>query len=283
MVPPVSDLNSGLRGVLEAKPGAADEGMELFHHRTLFISDVHLGTRGSRAELLVDFLRYHTADTIFLVGDIVDGWRLRRAWSWPQSHNDLVQKLLRLARKGCRIVYIPGNHDELFRDYLGLVLGGITIQGQALHTTADGRRLLVLHGDQFDAVTLTYAWLAKLGAWAYEVTSILNNGFNQIRRKFGFPYWSLAGYLKHKVKNAVSFLAKYETALLGEARRQGLDGVICGHIHHAEMREVDGLLYCNTGDWVDNCTAVVEHADGALEIIRWTEQRGPVAHPVAAA
>jgi UDP-2,3-diacylglucosamine pyrophosphatase LpxH len=244
---------------------------------------VHLGTRGCRADLLVDFLRHHTADTIFLVGDIVDGWRLRRTWLWPQSHNDLVQKLLRMARKGCRIVYIPGNHDELFRDYLGLVLGGITLQDRAQHTTADGRRLLVIHGDQFDAVILTSKWLAKLGAWAYEVTTILNNGFNRLRRRFGFPYWSLAGYLKHKVKNAVSFIGKFEAALLGEARRQGLDGVVCGHIHQAEMRMVDGLLYCNTGDWLDSCTAVTEAADGTLEIISWTEMRGPVARPEEAA
>jgi len=279
MVPPVADLTPGLRGA----PGPPDEGAEPHTHRALFISDVHLGTRGCRADLLVDFLRHHSADTIFLVGDIVDGWKLRRAWSWPQSHNDLVQKLLRLARKGCRIVYIPGNHDELFRDYLGLVLGGITLQDRAVHTTAAGRRLLVLHGDQFDAVILTSKWLARLGAWAYEVMSVLNNGFNRLRRTFGFPYWSLAGFVKHKVKNAVSFIDKYERALLGEARRLGLDGVICGHIHQAELRSVDGLLYCNTGDWVDSCTALAEAADGTLEIISWTELRGPVAKPEAAA
>jgi UDP-2,3-diacylglucosamine pyrophosphatase LpxH len=281
MVPPVTDLNP-LRGVPEPG-GAQEEGAEPQRHRTLFISDVHLGTRACKAELLVDFLRYHTADTIFLVGDIVDGWRLRRSWHWPQSHNDLVQKLLRLARKGCRIIYIPGNHDEMFRDYLGLVAGGITIRDRAQHTTADGRRLLVLHGDQFDAVILTSKWLAKLGAWAYEVTSILNNGFNRVRRRLGFPYWSLAGFLKQKVKHAVSFVPKYELALLGEARRQGLDGVVCGHIHFAEIRAVDGMLYCNTGDWVDNCTAIAEQADGSLEILRWTELRGPVARPEVAA
>jgi UDP-2,3-diacylglucosamine pyrophosphatase LpxH len=244
---------------------------------------VHLGSRACKADLLIDFLRYHTADTIYLVGDIVDGWRLRRSWHWPQSHNDLLQKLLRLARKGCRIVYIPGNHDELFRDYPGLVLGGITLQTQAIHVTADGRRLLVMHGDEFDGVVLTSKWLARLGAWVYELTSGLNNGFNHVRRMCGYSYWSLAGYIKYKVKNAISFIAKFESTLAKEARRQNVDGVICGHIHHAVIREQDGLLYCNTGDWVDNCTAIVEGIDGNLEIIRWAEMRGPVQRPVEAA
>jgi UDP-2,3-diacylglucosamine pyrophosphatase LpxH len=283
MNPPIADFNPELRGLLEGHEGPAEPDPEPCRHRTLFISDVHLGTRGCRAELLVDFLRYHSADTIYLVGDIVDAWRLRRSWHWPQSHNDLVQKLLRLARKGCRIVYLPGNHDEMLRDYPGLVLGGVTIQDRVLHVTADGRRLLVLHGDAFDGVILTSKWLAHLGAWAYEVTSRVNNGFNRIRRWLGYPYWSLAGYLKHQVKNAVSFIDQYERTLLEEARRQGCDGVVCGHIHHAEIRVQDGLLYCNTGDWVDNCTAVAEQADGSLEILRWTQVRGPAARPAAAA
>jgi UDP-2,3-diacylglucosamine pyrophosphatase LpxH len=283
MTPTIADLHSDFRGLLEATADQAEPPGELHHYRTLFISDVHLGTRGCKAELLVDFLRYHTADTIYLVGDIVDAWRLRRSWHWPQSHNDLVQKLLRLARKGCHMVYIPGNHDEMMRDYPGLVLGGITIQVRAVHVTGDGRRMLVLHGDEFDGIILTSKWLAKLGAWAYELTAMVNNGFNRLRRWLGYPYWSLAGYLKHKVKNAISFIAKYEDTLMAEARRQGCDGIICGHIHHAEIRMQDGLLYCNTGDWVDNCTVLAEQESGSLEIIRWAELRGPVPKSVEAA
>lgn len=282
MNPPITDFQPDFRNLLQGGAGAQDE-RAVNHHRTLFLSDVHLGSRACKADLLVDFLRYHSADTIFLVGDIVDAWRLRRSWHWPQSHNDLVQKLLRLARKGCRIVYIPGNHDDMLRAYPGLVLGGITIQTQAHHVTADGRRLLVIHGDEFDGVILTSRWLAQLGSWAYEVVARLNNTFNVARRKLGYPYWSLAGFLKHKVKNAISFIARYEKTLLEEARRQGCDGIVCGHIHHAELRFQDGLQYCNTGDWVDNCTAMAEASDGTLEIIRWLEARGPARRSAAAA
>jgi UDP-2,3-diacylglucosamine pyrophosphatase LpxH len=246
-------------------------------YRTLWISDVHMGTRGCKADHLVDFLRHHSADTIYLVGDIVDGWRLRQSWFWPQSHNDLVQKLLRLARKGKHLVFIPGNHDELFRDYLGLVLGGITIQSEAVHVTADGKRLLVVHGDEFDAVVLYSKWLAKLGASIYELLILLNHGFNGLRRRLGFPYWSLSAFIKLKVKNAIAFVERYEQTFLREARKRQVDGVVCGHIHKAELREQDGILYGNTGDWVESCTALVEHFDGRLEILTWTEILGP--HP----
>lgn len=244
-------------------------------YRTLWISDVHMGTRGCKANHLVDFLRHHSADTIYLVGDIVDGWRLRKSWYWPQSHNDLVQKLLRLARKGKHLVFIPGNHDELFRDYLGLVLGGITIQSEVVHVTADGKRLLVVHGDEFDAVVLYSKWLAKLGASIYDLLILLNHGFNGLRRRLGFPYWSLSAFIKLKVKNAVAFMERYEQTFLREARKRQVDGVVCGHIHKAELREQDGILYCNTGDWVESCTALVEHFDGRLEILTWTEILGP--------
>lgn len=242
-------------------------------YRTVFISDVHLGTRGCKAEFLLDFLREVECDTLYLVGDIIDGWRLRRGWYWPQAHNDVVQKLLRKARKGTKVYFIPGNHDEFARSYTDNDFGSVTLLPEAVHETADGRRFLVIHGDAFDGVVLYAKWLALLGDWAYTLALTLNHWFNVVRRTFGLPYWSLSKYLKHKVKNAVSFIARYEEAMIEEARRRGFDGVVCGHIHHAEIRDIDGVLYCNDGDWVESCTALVEHADGRLEIVDWTERR----------
>ena len=239
--------------------------------RTLFISDVHLGTRGCQAELLLDFLRCHEAATVYLVGDIIDGWRLKRTWYWPQSHNDLAQKILRLARKGGRIVYIPGNHDEFLRDYLDTHFGGIELCDRAFHEAADGRRLLVIHGDQFDVVVRHARWLAFLGDWAYATALALNTYVNLIRRRLGFSYWSLSAWAKLKVKNAVNFIGAFEEALVREARECSVDGVICGHIHYPAMREDIGIAYHNCGDWVESCTALVEHHDGSFEIIRWTE------------
>ena len=240
-------------------------------HRTLFLSDIHLGTRGCQADSLLDFLRHHDAETIYLVGDIVDGWRLKRNWYWPQTHNDVVQKLLRKARKGARIIYIPGNHDEWFRDYCGTHFGGVEVMTEAIHKTADGRRLLVIHGDKFDGVVLYAKWLARLGDWSYVMLLKLNTIFNAARRRFGLRYWSLSAYLKFKVKNAVQFISDFETAVADEARNKGADGVVCGHIHHAEIRDIDGVLYVNDGDWVESCTAVAEHHDGRLEILHWTD------------
>ncbi|PLX37293.1 MAG: UDP-2,3-diacylglucosamine hydrolase [Hyphomicrobiales bacterium] len=241
------------------------------HYRALFLSDIHLGTRGCQADLLLDFLRYNDAETVYLVGDIVDGWRLRRSWYWPQAHNDVVQKVLRKGRKGARIVYIPGNHDEFLRDYVGTHFGGVEVMEDAIHETADGRRLLVIHGDQFDLVVRHAKWLALLGDWAYVTALGLNTWFNLVRRKLGFPYWSLSAWAKLKVKNAVNFIGTFEEALANEARRRGADGVVCGHIHHAVIREEQGVAYHNTGDWVESCTAIAEHHDGTLEIIRWAD------------
>jgi UDP-2,3-diacylglucosamine pyrophosphatase LpxH len=246
------------------------------HLRTLFLSDLHLGTRGCQADLLLDFMRLHDAETIYLVGDVVDGWRLRRTWYWTQAHNDVVQKLLRKGRKGARIVYLPGNHDEFLRDYLGTHFGGIEVVDSCVHETADGRRLLVMHGDQFDIVVRHARWLAYLGDHAYDLALWINTHLNRARRMLGFPYWSLSAWAKLRVKNAVSFIGAFEQALSGEARKQGVDGVVCGHIHHAALRDVDGVLYVNTGDWVESCTAVAEHHDGSLEIIRWTRPATPV-------
>ncbi|HRP79891.1 MAG TPA: UDP-2,3-diacylglucosamine diphosphatase, partial [Aquamicrobium sp.] len=235
-------------------------------YRSLFISDVHLGTRGAQADALLEFLREHDADTIYLIGDIVDGWRLRNGWYWPQSHNDVVQKILRKARKGARVIYIPGNHDEFLRDFYGTHFGGIEVCETAIHEAADGRRYLVIHGDVFDVVVRHARWLAFLGDWAYEVALALSTRVNRIRRRLGLTYWSLSAWAKLKVKNAVNFIGRFEETLASEAERQGVDGVICGHIHHATQRDFDGLAYINTGDWVESCTAVVEHADGTMEI-----------------
>jgi UDP-2,3-diacylglucosamine pyrophosphatase LpxH len=238
--------------------------------RTLFLSDVHLGSRGCQAHLLLDFMRFHDADTIYLVGDIVDGWRLKKRWHWPQQHNDVVQKLLRKGRKGSRIIYLPGNHDEFLRDYLGLQMGGIEIVDTIVHEAADHKRYLVVHGDQFDVVVRHAKWLAFLGDWAYNFALLTNTYVNFVRRKMGFDYWSLSAWAKNKVKNAVSFIGRYEETLSHEAGKADVDGVICGHIHHAAMQDVGGIAYVNTGDWVESCTAVAENEDGTMELIKWT-------------
>lgn len=238
-------------------------------YRTLFLSDLHLGAKVSQAHLLLDFLKHNDADTIYLVGDIVDGWKLRKGWHWPQAHNDVVQKMLRKARKGARVIYIPGNHDEFARDYAGLTFGGIEVAPEAVHETADGRRMLVIHGDQFDIVVCNARWLAYLGDWAYELAISANTLVNRARRLFGVGYWSLSAWAKMKVKNAVNFIGDYEATLAAEAARRGVDGVICGHIHHATIRTIGGILYVNTGDFVESCTAVAEHPDGSFEVLHW--------------
>ncbi|SMF62314.1 UDP-2,3-diacylglucosamine pyrophosphatase LpxH [Tistlia consotensis] len=242
-------------------------------YRTIFLSDIHLGTRGCKAEFLLDFLRFNEAETIYLVGDIFDGWRLRRSWYWPQAHNDVVQKLLRKARKGARLIYLPGNHDELLRAYTGRHFGGVEVMSEAIHETADGRRMLVLHGDAFDGIVTYAKWLARLGDWTYNLALTVNHWFNLVRRRFGFGYWSMSAWLKGRVKNAVQFIDQYEQAVAEEARRRGVDGVICGHIHKAEQRMIGEVLYINDGDWVESCTALVEHFDGRLEILNWAELR----------
>jgi UDP-2,3-diacylglucosamine pyrophosphatase LpxH len=237
--------------------------------RAIFISDLHIGTPGFQAEALLDFLKHHPSDTLYLVGDIVDGWQLRRRWFWPQSHNDVVQKLLRRARKGCRVIYVPGNHDEFARHFVGHAFGGVEVCYDTSHTTAKGLKLWVVHGDHFDGVIQCAKWLAYTGDWLYELSLRLNRHLNTFRARMGWGYWSLSAYLKFKVKKAVNFISDFEVAVAQEAQRRGFDGVVCGHIHHAEIRDVNGVLYCNDGDWVESRTALVEHADGRLEIIRW--------------
>ena len=242
-------------------------------YRSIWISDIHLGTRGCKADFLLDFLKHNESEYLYLVGDIVDGWRMRRSWYWAQSHNDVIQKLLRKARKGTKVFYIPGNHAEWLRDYVDLQLGGVWLVDEAIHTTADGKRMLILHGDAFDGVVRYAKWVALLGDWAYDNVLRLNHYYNVVRRKLGLPYWSLSAYLKGKVKNAVEYVSNYERAVAAEAVRRGVDGVICGHIHQAEIRDIEGVLYCNDGDWVESCTALVEHGDGRLEVVNWARLR----------
>jgi len=241
--------------------------------RTVWISDLHLGTPGCQADALLDFLRSVECETLFLVGDIIDGWQLRRSWFWPQTHNDVVQKLLRKARKGTKVIFVPGNHDEFARKYLGHNFGGVDVVEEHIHHLADGRTLWVTHGDYFDGVVQCARWLAYLGDSAYEFTLRMNRHLNSMRARIGLPYWSLSRYLKLKVKRAVSYLGDFEAAVAREAHARGVDGVVCGHIHHAEMRSIDGILYCNDGDWVESLTALVEHGDGRLEIIDWARHR----------
>ncbi|NWG74898.1 MAG: UDP-2,3-diacylglucosamine diphosphatase [Rubrivivax sp.] len=251
--------------------------------RTVWISDLHLGTPGCQASRLLDFLRTVECETLYLVGDIVDGWQLRRQWYWPQAHNDVVQKLLRKARKGTRVIFVPGNHDEFARRYVEHNFGGIEVVDDWIHETADGRRLWITHGDLFDGVVQCARWLAYVGDWAYETVLKLNRHVNSLRARMGLPYWSLSRYLKFKVKRAVSYVSDFETAVAHEARRRGAHGVVCGHIHHAELREIDGILYANDGDWVESLTALVEHDDGRLEIVDWTRfEARALAAPVEA-
>lgn len=252
-----------------------DTAIQPTNYRTLFISDVHLGTSAAQAELLLEFLKRYDADTIYLIGDIVDGWRLRRSWYWPQSHNDVVQKLLRKARKGANVIYIPGNHDEMLREYCGHNFGAVALRKNDVYELANGQKFLIMHGDEFDVVVRHAKWLAFLGDWAYRVAIVLNTQINRVRRRLGFQYWSLSAWAKLKVKNAVNYIGEFEAALSAEAERLGTDGVICGHIHHpADTVMKGGVRYINTGDWVESCTAVVEHRDGTLEVIRWTDRVG---------
>ncbi len=254
------------------------------NYRTIWISDVHLGTRGCNAEMLIDFLDHVDSDTMFLVGDIIDGWRLKKKFYWPDAHNDIVWRILKRAKRGTSIVYIPGNHDEMFRQFTGLDFGGVAIRRQAIHETADGRRLLVLHGDEFDAVMLSHRWLAYLGDAAYATAMWANRWVNSYRRFFGLPYWSLSKHAKHKVKQSVNFISDFEGLVAREAGRRGIDGVVAGHIHTADMRTIDGVEYYNDGDWVEGCTALVEHHDGRMEILHWADEiakRPPVEPAIA--
>ena len=241
-------------------------------YRTVWISDVHLGTRGCKAPMLVDFLRATDCRTLYLVGDIVDGWRLRKGWYWPDAHNEVVRRILKMAHRGTRVVFVVGNHDEVLRDYAGFTFGGVELALEAIHETADGRRLLVTHGDTFDGVVLYARWLAFLGDHAYNWLLQANIAFNAVRRRLKLPYWSLSAHVKRKVKNAVQYVCQFEEAVARETSERGLDGVVCGHIHCAEIRQIGNITYYNDGDWVESCTALVEEADGTMHIIDWAAE-----------
>jgi UDP-2,3-diacylglucosamine pyrophosphatase LpxH len=243
-------------------------------YRSIFISDTHLGFRGARADFLLDFLESVECETLYLVGDIIDIWEMRRrGLKWPDSHNAVIQNVLKRARNGTRVIYIPGNHDEMMRDYAGMSIEGVSIELRAIHECADGRRLLVLHGDEFDTVVQCSRLVAILGNRMYAWLIRANHWLNRVRQAFNQPYWSLAAYLKQRTKNAMRYIANYEEALVHEAREAGVDGLVCGHIHHAELTERSDVLYCNDGDWVESCTALVESHQGGLELIAWAEMR----------
>ncbi len=241
-------------------------------YRSVWISDVHMCTKDCRAEVLYTFLDSIKCDYLYLVGDIIDVWAMRNKWHWPKPYNEVVHKLLKRSRKGAKVYYIPGNHDEFFRGFVGYQFGDVEIVDHAYHETADGRRFLVLHGDEFDTLVRYHAWASRLGSWAYRYLIAVNRAFNAVRRRLGRPYWSLAGAIKRKVQQAVKHLTHFEDLLAGEARRQKVDGVICGHTHQPALREIEGILYCNTGDWIESCTALVELESGELEIVWWSAE-----------
>ena len=251
----------------------ATSSLGLKRLRAVWISDIHLGTRSSSVALLLDFLREHDFETLYIVGDLIDIWQMRRGIYWPQQHNDVVQKILRKSRKGTRVIYIPGNHDEMISSFYG-AYGNITIQKHAIHRTADGRRILVIHGHELDTVVQNVKWLAFIGDVGYQFLLSLNPLINFIRRRFGRGYWSLSAYVKQRVKDAVSFIGKFEAAVVKYAERYHVDGVLCGHIHSASIREFGRVTYYNCGDWVETCSALVEHLDGRIEIVYQT--RAPV-------
>jgi UDP-2,3-diacylglucosamine pyrophosphatase LpxH len=267
---PLGDVTD-FANFVNSRPYQPERIVERTRYRTIWISDVHLGTRGCNAEMLIDFLDHVDSDTMYLVGDIVDGWRLRKKFYWPAAHSDVVWRLLKRAGRGTKMIFIPGNHDEAFRQFCGLEFGGIAIRRNAIHDTANGRRLLVLHGDEFDAITLAHRWLAHVGDTAYNLLMAANRFVNGFRRRFGMAYWSLSKHAKARVKNAVAFISRFEEIVAEAARARGVDGVVCGHIHSAEMREIAGVQYFNDGDWVESATALVEHFDGRMEILHWSD------------
>ncbi len=242
------------------------------HYRAIFISDTHLGARAARVDLLLDFLKSVSCDRLFLVGDIIDGWAIQRSWYWDTTHNDVIRRVLKMAKQGTRVTYIPGNHDEGLRGFEGINMAGVEMAPDTVYTSASGKRYWVLHGDQFDGVVKYAKWLAHVGDRAYVLLLKLNTWVNWARRHLGYDYWSLSAYLKHKVKNAVEYIGRYEEAVAAEAERRGVDGVICGHIHHAERRFFGKVEYMNDGDWVESCTALVEDDKGEFEILYWADE-----------
>jgi UDP-2,3-diacylglucosamine pyrophosphatase LpxH len=253
--------------------------------RAIFISDVHLGTRACQAESLLAFLRAHESEYLYLLGDIIDFWAMNRSVQWAGAHNTVVQKVLRRARHGCKVFFIPGNHDEALREYAGVAFGDIRVESEWIHETLDGRRYWLVHGDEYDQVTRHHRWVAVLGDVGYNALVRINLVLSRVRRLLRRPgYWSLAGYAKNKVKKAVSFIFDFEDAVAHAAAQRGVDGVVCGHIHSAADRRIGNVRYLNCGDWVDTCSAIVEHFDGRIEVVHWgvhgaTASPAPLALP----
>jgi UDP-2,3-diacylglucosamine pyrophosphatase LpxH len=245
--------------------------------RTVFISDVHLGFKGCSAELLLDFLHQVEMDTLFLVGDIIDVWSMKKTMFWPQSHNNVVRTILGKAKRGTKVIFVPGNHDEVFREFDGAVFGNLEIHREYIHAGADGRRMLILHGDEFDSVVKFSPWLAKLGSNIYDILLAANPYINWVRRLFGLPHWSLSACLKNKTKSACQYIGSFEDAVAQAASKRNVDTVVCGHIHRAEIRKINGILYCNDGDWVESCTSLVEDFNGHLRLIEWPKAREQMA------
>lgn len=243
----------------------------IIHVRSAFISDIHLGSRECRADLVLDFLHHVQMDQLFLVGDIVDIWSMRRSFYWPQMHNDVLRTILGKTKRGTRVVYVPGNHDEQLREFSGASFGNLEIHRQYVHTTLRDLKLLITHGDEFDGAVKCSRWLAWLGSELYDVTLGANRLMNALRRRLGYPYWSLAGYLKSRVGTAAKYVQQFERAAAHAARRHGVDGIVCGHIHRPEIIDLDGMLYCNDGDWVDSCSALIEDRSGELELWHWND------------
>ena len=242
-------------------------------HRTIWISDVHLGTPGCKAEFLVDFLKRNECETLYLVGDIIDGWKLRSTFFWPQEHTNVIRKVLTKAKRGTKIYYVTGNHDDFLRKFVdySLTIGNIEVVNEHVHRTADGRQLLVIHGDYFDVITRYHRWLALAGDAIYEATMNFNFWFNRARRLLGMRYWSLSAYAKDRVKAAVNIVSSFEESLAHECKRRGMDGVVCGHIHSADVREMHGVTYHNCGDWVESCTALTEDFNGRIQVVHWVK------------
>lgn len=239
--------------------------------RSIFLSDVHLGTQHCQAELLIDFLNAHDCDQVYLIGDIIDGWRLNKTWYWPDTHEKVVDSILHQGRAGTKVFYIPGNHDEFAHDFADQLAEHVHIIEEVIHETACGRHYLVIHGDQFDVVLQNAKWVAYMGDWFYELCLKSNTWLNLVRNRLGLGYWSLGAFAKRHVKSFINIIGQYENVVAEEVQRRGVHGVICGHIHHAESRNMKGIHYVNSGDWVESCSAVVEDFDGTLEVIFWTE------------
>jgi len=268
---PLSMLPDWMESIAVDDLIVAENQTKMTQYRSIFISDVHLGSKGAKADYLAHFLKHNRCEKLYLVGDIIDGWRLKKRMFWPQEHTNVIRRILTKSKRGTDVIYVTGNHDDFLRRYSGLDFGNIELCDEIVHETAQGEKLLVVHGDKYDSVVQTQKWLAVVGDWGYETLVVFNRHFNKIRHKLGMGYWSLSSHIKQKVKSAVSFITAFEEAVVKDCTKQGYKGVICGHIHHPEIRKINGIDYYNCGDWVESCTAIVETLDGEMKLLQWVE------------